>query len=325
MRVPGSEVSLTRRGQSPAVWPDGLRPCTRARPVVCWKIMRTGYSTPERRKPAGGIWLAIASIGLAVGSSSAQAGQPQRDRCARGEPRERIAACSQIILNAPADAKVRVGALVNRGHAHEALDELALALADYRAALEIDDNSVPALRSRAALMYRRGQNDEALKDLIHAIASAPDDMASLRIRGAVLAEMGDTIHAIEDYSKVLDRNPSDLPSREGRGLALASTGDHARAVQDFNRILERQPRARVARAARAFSLFQLRRYPLAIADWDQLLAADPAELSLVYCRGAAKVLSGDESGRADMESVRQQKPEVAAAQARACGTLRESR
>ena len=269
--------------------------------------------------------MAIVAFGLGVGSLSAQSGQAPRDPCATGDPHQRIIACSQTILNAPANAKVRVGALVNRGHAHEALDELALALADYQAALAIDANSVAALRSRAALSYRRGQNDETLTDLTRAIDILPDDLESLRLRGTVRAEMGDAVHAIEDFSKILDVRPADLSAREGRALALAATGDHARAVQDFNRILERQPRARVARAARAFSLFRLRRYPLAIADWDQLLEASPGELALVYCRGAAKVLSGDESGRADIESVRQQKPEVAAAQAVACGTLRESR
>ena len=83
-------------------------------------------------------------------------------------------------------------------------------------------------------------------------------------------------------------------------------------------MLERDPRARVTRAARAYSLFTTRQFSRAILDWDQLLKDDPLQLSLQYCRGAAKVLSGDESGRADMESVRQQKPDVAAAQAKAC-------
>ena len=290
------------------------------------EIMRTGYSTREGRAPASAIWLAIAVVGLAVGFLSAQSGRTlPRDPCSTGEPQARVTACSQLLQRSTLDPKARVGALVSRGDAHSALEELDLAMKDYQAALDIDANSALALHSRAIARYRRGQHAEALADLTHALTVVPDDVASLRVRGAVRAEMGDAAHAIEDYSKVLDRNPSDLLSREGRGLALASSGDHARAVQDFNRILERQPRARVARAARAFSLFQLRRYPLAIADWDQLLAADPAELSLVYCRGAAKVLSGDESGRADMESVRQQKPDVATAEAAACGTLRESR
>ena len=265
------------------------------------------------------------TLALTMMATATPAAQPstQRDPCATGDPHQRILACSQATLSAPANAKVRVGALVNRGHAHEALDELALALADYQAALAIDSNSAPALRGRAGLLYRRGQNDEALEDLTRAIAIAPDDLSLLRIRGALRAEMSDTAHAIEDYSKVLDASPSDLSAREGRALALASTGDHARAVQDFNRVLEREPRARIARAARAFSLFQLHRYPLAIADWDVLLTADPSQLPLVYCRGAAKVLSGDATGgRADIERVEQEQPDVASAQAAICGTLR---
>ena len=286
--------------------------------------MRTDCNTQGGRGSTVSIRLAILVIALAAVSVSAQTGQTLlRDPCSTGEPQARVNACSQLLQRSTLDPKARVGALVSRGDARFALEELDLAMRDYQAALDIDANSALALRSRAIARYRRGQNAEALADLTHAISIAPDDLESLRIRAAVRAEMGDAVHAIEDFSKILDVSPGDLAAREGRALALASTGEHARAVQDFNRILERQPRARVARAARAFSLFQLRRYPLAIADWDQLLAADPAQLALVYCRGAAKVLSGDQSGRAEMEGVRQQKPEVAATEAAACGTLRD--
>lgn len=269
--------------------------------------------------------MAVAAVILAPVSALSQPQLTPTDACVTGDSQARVTACTQMLQRPNLDARTKVGAFVSRGDAHEALEEFDLALKDYQAALDIDANSGLALRSRAVARFRHAQNADALADLNRAIAIAPDDAAAFRIRGAVRAEMGDSARAIEDYSKALDTNPSDLSAREGRGLALASTGDHARAVQDFNRILERQPRARVARAARAFSLFQLKRYPLAIADWDQLLATDPGQLALVYCRGAAKVLSGDESGRTDMESVRQQKPEVAAAEAPACGALRESR
>ena len=289
--------------------------------------MLTGFPVTDNvnTRIATGLVLILAALAPTT-LAAAQAASTPSDPCATGEPRARIIACSQAIMNAPTNAKVRVGALVNRGNAHDALDETALALRDYQAALDIDTNSVPALRSRAAVLYRHGENADALTDLMRAIALAPDDLVSLRMRGAVRAELGDISRAVEDYSKVLDRYPSDLPSREGRGLALASTGDHARAVQDFSRVLERDPRARVARAARAFSLFQLRRYKQAIADWDQLIGADPSQLPLVYCRGAAKVLSGDAvGGQADIDLVTQRQPETAAAQAAVCGTLRESR
>jgi hypothetical protein len=39
---------------------------------------------------------------------------------------------------------------------------------------------------------------------------------------------------------------------------------------------------------------------------------------MVYCRGAAKLHIGDDTGRSDMEAVRAQKPQVAAAESAAC-------
>jgi tetratricopeptide (TPR) repeat protein len=160
--------------------------------------------------------------------------------------------------------------------------------------------------------------DQAIRDLTRAKYDALKADATVLTGSSVYAESGQIARAVEDFSKVLDRMPADLAARQGRGLALAAAGDHARAIQDFTRVLQREPRARVARAARAFSLFSTRQYPRAIADWDALLKDDPSQLAVVYCRGAAKVLSGDDTGRADMSGVRQQKPDVAAAQAVVC-------
>lgn len=267
----------------------------------------------------------FAALLATIHSTSAQVARPPADGCASGAPRSRVDACSQVLLSVPLDPKTKLVALVNRAAAHDALDERTLALDDYRAALAVDPNNVPALRGRAGVLYRSGQTLPALTDLSRAIQLAPDDAASFRLRGDIRAESGDPVHAIEDYSKVLDHLPSDVLAREGRGVALASTGDHARAVQDFSRVLERNPRARVARAARAFSLFQLKRYGPAIADWDQLVSTDPSELSFLYCRGAAKMLNGDVTGgQADIQSVIQKRPDVATAQAAACGAARST-
>lgn len=277
-----------------------------------------------RRSIIAGCALAVAAIAT-LHPMSAQVARPAADPCASGAPRNRIDACSQVLLRVPLDARTKVTALVNRASAHDALDERALALDDYRAALAVEPGNVSALRGRAGVQYRSGQTTAALTDLSRAIQLAPDDAASFRLRGDIRAETGDPVHAIEDYSKVLDHLPSDVLAREGRGLALAASGDHARAVQDFSRVLERNPRARVARAARAFSLFQLKRYAPAITDWDQLVSTNPSELSFLYCRGAAKMLNGDVAGgQADIQVVMQTRPEVAAAQAAACGAVRST-
>lgn len=243
---------------------------------------------------------------------------PAANACANGEPAARITACTDLLNRADSTGAPRIGHLVNRAMAYDSTDRFELALGDVNAALAIDPRSGLALRARAAINYRHGRTDDALRDLNTELNAQPDDVAAMRLRGTVYAETGQIKGAVEDFSKVLDRMPGDLFARQSRGLALAAAGDHNRAIQDFNRVLERDPRARVTRAARAYSLFTTRQFSRAILDWDQLLKDDPLQLSLQYCRGAAKVLSGDESGRADMESVRQQKPDVAAAQAKAC-------
>lgn len=250
----------------------------------------------------------------------AQASQvpPAADACASGEPQARVGACTLLLNRTGLDTASTLAAYVNRGRAQDALDQVDAALKDYQSALDLDPTNAMALRARAVTLHSRGRSAEAIRDLTRALTSHPDDVPTLRVRGTVYAESGQIARAVEDFSKVLDRMPADLAARQGRGLALAAAGDHARAIQDFTRVLQREPRARVARAARAFSLFSTRQYPRAIADWDRLLKDDPSQLAVVYCRGAAKVLSGDDTGRADMSGVRQQKPDVAAAQAVVC-------
>ena len=275
-----------------------------------------------RNAPAARRALTVAAallLGISYGpASSAQTHDPQLGICANGDAQSRVSACSQLLARTGLDRATTIAAYINRGNAHDAADQFDLALKDYQSALDLDSDNWPALRSRAGSYYRRGQLAAAVKDLSQAVTAMPDDVSPLRLRAQLYAEMGQTARAIEDFSKVLDRNPGDLQARQARGLALASTGDHARAILDFNRVLERDPRVRVARAARAFSLFRTREYRLAILDWDQLLKDDPAQPQIIYCRGAAKLLAGDETGRVDIETVTQQRPDVAAAESAAC-------
>lgn len=282
--------------------------------------------TDRRRTSAdwrAAVWATVLLMVAAAGGAGAIAARAQTapqpgDPCAAGDPQARIAACTQVIGRG-VEGAATIAAYVNRGHAYDALEQFDLAMKDFDAALALDGDDGLALRSRASALYRRGRLQEAIADLSHAIAVRPDDAAALRARGAVEGELGLMKPAVEDFSKVLDREPGDLAARQLRGLALAALGEHGRAILDFNRILERDPRSRVARAARAFSLFRTRQYRLAILDWDQLLARDPEQPAVIYCRGAAKILGGDEEGgRADIALVRQQKPEVAAAQAAVC-------
>ncbi|MFN7916299.1 MAG: tetratricopeptide repeat protein [Vicinamibacterales bacterium] len=258
----------------------------------------------------------LALLGTMSAGAQSQAGRP--DGCASGEPAARVAACTQQLGQRTLDQQARVRALVNRATAQEELDQQDLALKDLQSALDLDSTSALVLRTRAVVLHRTGRSSDALTDLTRAITAHPDDLSLFKVRGNIYAETGQAGRAVEDFSKVLDTAPGDLQARQARALVLAAAGAHQRAVSDFNRILGREPRARGVRAARAFSLFRMQQYRLAIQDWDVLLKDDPNQFPVIYCRGVARVLSGDAAGQADVDAIRQQHPEVATAAARAC-------
>ncbi|MFN7985182.1 MAG: tetratricopeptide repeat protein [Vicinamibacterales bacterium] len=143
----------------------------------------------------GSLLATCAAVSLIVTSDAlpmaAQTARPAADACASGAPRNRVDACSQVLLRIPLDPQTKVMALVNRAAAHDALDERTMAMDDHRAALAVDPNSVPALRGRAGVLYRSGQVPAAMTDLSRAIQLAPDDAASFRLRGDIRAESGD--------------------------------------------------------------------------------------------------------------------------------------
>ncbi len=278
--------------------------------------------TMDRRFRARALPALALAFTMSLVADAAQV-RPSADACASGDPQARVGACTLLLNRTGLDPASKLTAYVNRGRAHDALDQVDAALKDYASALAVDPTNAMALRSRAMTLHSRGRSTEAVRDLTSALSSHADDLITLRVRGTVYAESGQIARAVEDFSKVLDQMPSDLVAREGRGLALAAGGDHGRAVQDFTRVLQREPRAHVARAARAYSLFSTGQYQRAVTDWDLLLNDNPSQLAVVYCRGAAKVLSGDNTGRADMDGVRQQKPDVAAVQARICSVPAE--
>lgn len=268
--------------------------------------------------PARMTCAALLAWSLAVAGTSAQVSPAQRDLCATGEASARVAACTQQLGQRALAGDARIRALVNRALAQEELQQLDPALKDLQAALDLDQTNTLALSTRAVILHRNGRSADALADLSRAVTAHPDDLALYTMRGSLYAQTGQAGRAVEDFSKVLDVRPGDLQARQARGLVLAAAGADQRAVADFNRILTREPRARSVRAARAFSLFRMKQYRLAIQDWDVLLKEEPNQLPVIYCRGVAKVLGGDESGRAEMETIRQQNPGAATAAARAC-------
>ena len=77
---------------------------------------------------------------------------------------------------------------------------LDTALKDCTSALELSQNTVPILDSRAMIWFRMGRYDDALRDIDTVLASSPDIAQSRFLRGIILARMGQTDNAAKELA-----------------------------------------------------------------------------------------------------------------------------
>jgi tetratricopeptide (TPR) repeat protein len=200
------------------------------------------------------------------------------------------------------------------------LDRAILLRPDYGIAHETRSRTLVDLAATVAPDRRREALSSALADTNRAMQLlGPDDEGRLLVsRGRIHFFLGRTDAALADFTRALELEPDSLQALSLRGAVYADTGDLERAIIDFTRFLRQQPGTRVVRMARALGYFQTRQYALALADFDRVLAEAPGDLGAAYCRGAARVRTGDVSGRAEIDSIRTQHPDVADAQAAVC-------
>lgn len=200
------------------------------------------------------------------------------------------------------------------------LDRAILLRPDYGIAYESRAATLVDLAAASAAEQRRELLSGALADIDRAIQlqGAGAESRLLVSRGRVhfyLARAGD---AIADFSRALELEPDSLQALSLRGAAYADTGDLERAIVDFTRLLRQQPGTHVVRMARALGYFQTQQYTLALADLDRLVKDAPGDLAAAYCRGAARVRTGDASGQSEIDAVRRTRRDIADAQAAIC-------
>ena len=75
---------------------------------------------------------------------------------------------------------------------------LDTALKDCTSAIELSENTIPILDSRALIWFRMGRFEEALRDLDSVLASAPGIAQSRYLRGVVLTRMGRNDDAVKE-------------------------------------------------------------------------------------------------------------------------------
>jgi len=97
----------------------------------------------------------------------------------------------------------------SRGIAHQALQDLALALQDYDQALRLDPRYSDAFGNRGTVYHAKGIYDRAIQDYSAAIRLNPRAQVAFRSRGIAHFCLGHFDEASSDLTAALDMDPAD--------------------------------------------------------------------------------------------------------------------
>lgn len=122
----------------------------------------------------------------------------------------------------------------HRGCCYLETNNLANALRDLTALIQLDPGNESGYFWRGIAFRRLGDHQQALEDFNRALSINASDPANYRERGSLYAQMQQPDLALEDYARALKLNPQSSTTYKLRGQTYVAIGDHTRAVADFS-------------------------------------------------------------------------------------------
>ena len=141
----------------------------------------------------------------------------------------------------PPIAPGNAGQYVDRATAWLDRGDLDGALADYDAAILLDDANIAAFHGRGLLRWRRGEVEPALADFDRAIRLSFSDPKIYLDRGKIWYERGRYDRAIADFNQAIKLAPSLASAYSYRGTALRRKRDFKSAIADFDEAIRLNP------------------------------------------------------------------------------------
>lgn len=145
------------------------------------------------------------------------------------EIERRIEHYTQAIAAAPSEA----GLYVERGAAYlfaQAFDE---AIADYSAAIKLDDRLDEAYFGRGMAYGRAGRSDEGIADLTVFINRNPGSSLAHTKRGVRYMWKGDLARAQQDLTRAIALNDSNAEAHDDLGVVYAQQQQYSKAIEHF--------------------------------------------------------------------------------------------
>jgi len=158
-----------------------------------------------------------------------------------------VAACAQTPSD---DGATDDRTASNRARVHTELatayygaGQYEVALEEVRAALDADDDYVPAVNQLGLIYLALGQTEQAQTQLKRALRLAPNDPSVNNNYGLLLCSLGDEAEAMRYFNKALDDPLYRTPefAYVNAGVCVKNMGDYARARQFLSRALALSP------------------------------------------------------------------------------------
>jgi tetratricopeptide (TPR) repeat protein len=146
-----------------------------------------------------------------------------------------------LLRHAIAATENNAFACYNLGCYLESKDQVALAMENYRWAIQINPNYAKALNNLGKLLATEGRVDEAMEYYHRALYFDPEHVSALNNLGAALADKRQFTEAMAMYEKALRLDPGFVPARYNLGIALEAKGRWEEAIVQYTEALRAKP------------------------------------------------------------------------------------
>lgn len=213
-------------------------------------------------------------LAVGIGACAAAAAPPAPaladfDKPADAEVMEaEVARTTDALARAPRDARLYFA----RGAAHFKLRDFAQAVADFSAAIKLDDRLDDAYFGRGMALARNGDIDAGIADLSVYIKRNPNSSLAHTKRGVRHLWNGELDLAERDLKRAIALDANNAEAHDDLGVILAQREDYARAAEHFRTTIKLEPRYQKAYHNLAFVYYLMDQEPQALKAVDAALA-----------------------------------------------------
>ncbi len=205
-----------------------------------------------------------------------------------------LALCAALpsAQNPPSDTN-QVSEHLKSGDASLKKSDWDSALREYREAVQLDPENVPAHNGVGRALGEKGDHDGALREFQEAVRLDPNYAEAHNGMGWILGLKGDIDGAMKEYREAIRLKPEYARAHSNLGWAFTEKEDWDNAIREYREAVRLKPDDTDAYDGLAWSLNQKGDWPSALREYREAIRLKPNDLDPHLALGAAYMNKGD--------------------------------